>query len=454
MTPQTTHRTARWVPPPTYHHDVSALWLVITALGGAVLGWLACAVLIRRPGRRAEAEGDPGEPLELEVLRRSSTGYLVLDADGRPLLSNERATELGVLRGGMVDPRIAEAAGRVAVSGEPVDVEIRPVPTAAALLAASHMTGQVKSQVLSRPPRPSAVLAVASAMDHGRVLVAAADESAAHRVEDVRRDFFANVSHELKTPVSAMGLLAEATVDAADDPEAVRRFAGKLQTEAVRLGSLVNELIALSRLQGADPLLDLAVVEIDAVIDETVSRVSTAAENNGITITTDGPSGLLIRGDRSLLITAMTNLVDNAINYSPSGTVVSISRVLRDGQVQIAVTDRGIGIAPEFQQRVFERFFRVDPARSRATGGTGLGLAIVKHVAANHGGTAALWSHPGTGSTFTLRLPVIDAPPSRVASLPASPDTPGDAGSADLPTVPSSLSPEQSSTRAAHRGAP
>jgi len=190
------------------------------------------------------------------------------------------------------------------------------------------------------------------------------------------------------------------------------------------------------------------------VIDETVSRVSTAAENNGITITTDGPSGLLIRGDRSLLITAMTNLVDNAINYSPSGTVVSISRVLRDGQVQIAVTDRGIGIAPEFQQRVFERFFRVDPARSRATGGTGLGLAIVKHVAANHGGTAALWSHPGTGSTFTLRLPVIDAPPSRVASLPASPDTPGDAGSADLPTVPSGLSPEQSSTRAAHRGAP
>ena len=181
------------------------------------------------------------------------------------------------------------------------------------------------------------------------------------------------------------------------------------------MGRLVNELIALSRLQGADPLLDMAVVEIDAVIDETVSRVSTAAENSGITITTDSPSGLLVRGDRSLLITALTNLVDNAINYSPSGTVVSISRVLRDDQVQIAVTDRGIGIAAEHQERVFERFFRVDPARSRATGGTGLGLAIVKHVAANHGGTAALWSHPGTGSTFTLRLPVIDAPPSRPA---------------------------------------
>lgn len=426
------------------------------ALGGAVLGWLSCAVLIRRPGRGAEAEGDPGEPLELEVLRLSSTGYLVLDADGRPLLSNERATELGVLRGGMVDPRIAEAAGRVAVSGEPVDVEIRPVPTAAALLAASH----VKTQVTTRPPPPSAVLAVASAMDHGRVLVAAADESAAQRVEDVRRDFFANVSHELKTPVSAMGLLSEAAVDAADDPEAVRRFAGKLQTEAVRLGSLVNELIALSRLQGADPLLDLAVVEIDAVIDETVSRVSTAAENSGITITTDGPSGFLMRGDRSLLITALTNLVDNAINYSPSGTVVSISRVLRDGQVQIAVTDRGIGIAPEFQERVFERFFRIDPARSRATGGSGLGLAIVKHVAANHGGTAALWSHPGTGSTFTLQLPVIDAPPSRAASNPDAPAHQAGGLAADVPpTFPSPNRtadhiPSDKTTEPAHRGAP
>ena len=470
MTAQSARRTARRDRSPTYHHDVPALWFLITALGGAILGWLACAVLIRRPRRIAEPEGDPPEPLEREVLRRSSTGYLVLDGAGRPLLSNERATELGVLRGGIVDPRIADAAGRAAISGEPVDVEIRPVPMTAALLAASH--------VGSPPPPPSAVLAVARALDSGRVLVAAADESAAQRVEDVRRDFFANVSHELKTPVSAMGLLAEATVDAADDPEAVRRFAGKLQSEAVRLGSLVNELIALSRLQGADPLLDMAVVEIDAVIDETVSRVSTAAENGGIIITTDQPSGMLVRGDRSLLITALTNLVDNAINYSPSGTVVSISRVLRDDQVLIAVTDRGIGIAAEHQERVFERFFRVDPARSRATGGTGLGLAIVKHVAANHGGTAALWSHPGTGSTFTLRLPVIDAPPSRPAPDPDAPGRPAPgrpapgrpapgrpAGSATV-VVPKSFptpsrtagqSAEQTpvdTTEPAHRGAP
>jgi len=201
------------------------------------------------------------------------------------------------------------------------------------------------------------------------------------------------------------------TMEAAHDPDSVRRFGGKLQAEAIRLGALVNELIALSRLQGADPLPDLAVVEVDAVIDQTVSRVATSADNAGIAIITDRRSGLLVRGDRSLLVTAMTNLVDNAINYSPSGTQVSISRVLRDDLVQISVTDRGVGIPPEYQERVFERFFRVDPARSRATGGTGLGLAIVKHVAANHGGSAVLWSRPGTGSTFTLRLPVLDPRP-------------------------------------------
>jgi len=194
------------------------------------------------------------------------------------------------------------------------------------------------------------------------------------------------------------------------------------------MGALVNELIALSRLQGADPLPDLAVVEVDGVIDETISRVSTAAENAGITVISDASSALLVRGDRSLLVTALTNLVENAINYSPAGTQVSVSRTLREGEVQIAVTDRGVGIAPEFIERVFERFFRIDPARSRSTGGTGLGLAIVKHVAANHGGSATVWSRPGTGSTFTLQLPGIEsggrdnetaAPPTPAAKLAA-----------------------------------
>lgn len=341
------------------------------------------------------------------MLRRSTTGYLVIDEAGRPLLSNARAIELGVLRGGIVDPEIMDAASRTAVSGEAIDVELHPV-SATASLTASRTS-------------PTAVLAVVRSIADGRILVSATDESAAQRMEAARRDFVANVSHELKTPVAAMGLLAEATVDAADDPVAVTRWASKLQAESVRLGALVNELIALSRLQGADALPDLAVVEVDAVVDETMARVATAAENAGITLTSDEPSGLLVRGDRSLLVTAMTNLVDNAISYSAAGTQVSVTRSSRDDQVQISVTDRGVGIAPEYTERVFERFFRIDPARSRSTGGTGLGLAIVKHVAANHGGTATVWSRPGTGSTFTLRLPVLPSPDPAAAPNPSAP---------------------------------
>ncbi len=359
-----------------------------------MLGWFIYyfADLRGVPQATPSAPAAAPERLEVEVLRWSSTGYLLMDEAGRPLLYNDRATELGVVHGGTVNRDIVATAGRSGVSGESVDVQLRPVSSTASLTARS---------------RPLAVHAVVRSIGDGRILVSATDETAAQRMEAARRDFVANVSHELKTPVAAMGLLAEATVDAADDPEEARRFAGKLQAEAVRMAALVNELIGLSRLQGADPLPDLAVVEVDAVVRETMSRTASAAERAGITVICDQPSGLLVRGDRALLVTALTNLVDNAINYSTAGTQVSISRGLVDGWVQMAVTDRGVGIAPEYTERVFERFFRIDPARSRSTGGTGLGLAIVKHVAANHGGTATVWSRPGTGSTFTLRLPAV-----------------------------------------------
>ena len=203
----------------------------------------------------------------------------------------------------------------------------------------------------------------------------------------------------------ALALLAEAVLDAADDPDEVRRFSTKILHESTRLGTLVSELIALSRLQGAERLPELTTVEVDSVVEEALGRSKIAAESAGIEIALDEPSGLLLDGDRTLLVTALSNLIDNAVSYSPPGSPVSISRRLSGEFVEIAVTDRGIGIEPQHQQRVFERFFRVDPARSRATGGTGLGLAIVKHVAANHGGEVKLWSRPGTGSTFTLRVP-------------------------------------------------
>jgi two-component system sensor histidine kinase SenX3 len=231
------------------------------------------------------------------------------------------------------------------------------------------------------------------------------DQSEHARMEATRRDFVANVSHELKTPVGAMGLLAEAVQASADEPETVRRFADKMVVESNRLANMVGELIELSRLQGAEPLPDLDAVDIDTVVAEAISRYKVAADNADITVSTDAATGYRALGDQQLLVTAVANLISNAIAYSPNGSRVSISRRRRGDDIEIAVTDRGFGIAREDQERVFERFFRVDKARSRATGGTGLGLAIVKHVAANHNGTIRLWSQAGTGSTFTLSIP-------------------------------------------------
>jgi two-component system sensor histidine kinase SenX3 len=202
-----------------------------------------------------------------------------------------------------------------------------------------------------------------------------------------------------------MGVLAEALLASTDDPETVGRFSEMMVTESKRLANMVGELIELSRLQGAEPLPDLDAVDVDTVVAEALSRHKVAADNADIAITTDAPTGYRVYGDQPLLVTAIANLVSNAIAYSPEGSQVSISRRRRADHVEIAITDRGIGIARADQERVFERFFRVDKGRSRATGGTGLGLAIVKHVAANHNGTIRLWSQPGTGSTFTLSIP-------------------------------------------------
>ena len=232
------------------------------------------------------------------------------------------------------------------------------------------------------------------------------DQSEHARMEATRRDFVANVSHELKTPVGAMGVLAEALLASTDDPETVAGSPSMMVTESNRLANMVGELIELSRLQGAEPLPDLDAVDVDSV----VSRGAVALQGGRRQRRHRDHHRRADRltaccGDQALLVTAIANLVSNAIAYSPKGSPVSISRRRRGDNIEIAVTDRGIGIARDDQERVFERFFRVDKARSRATGGTGLGLAIVKHVAANHNGSIRLWSQPGTGSTFTLSIP-------------------------------------------------
>lgn len=373
---------------------MSVVQAALLAVVGGFVGYLVGGVLIPRITSRyvrlqEEKSGlTMSQVLDLIVLA-SESGIAVVDQFHDVVLFNPRAEELGLVRNRLVDERAWVAAQRVLATGgtEEIDLSVRYPQRGRDKIAVRGT-----ARLLSRE-------------DHNFVVLFADDDSEQVRMEATRRDFVANVSHELKTPVGAMGLLAEALLESADDPDSVRHFGERVLGESVRLGKMVTELIALSRLQGAEKLPDLEVVDVDHVVADALQRCTLSAEAAGITVTADHPSGYEVLGDQTLLVTALTNLIQNAIAYSPNGSPVSVSRSIRGDSVAISVTDRGEGIAKDDQERVFERFFRVDKARARATGGTGLGLAIVKHVAANHNGSIELWSKPGTGSTFTLRIP-------------------------------------------------
>jgi two-component system, OmpR family, sensor histidine kinase SenX3 len=240
------------------------------------------------------------------------------------------------------------------------------------------------------------------------ILLLADDRTEITRTEEMRNDFVANVSHELKTPVGAISLLAEALEDAAEDEEAVRRFAKRMHKEASRLSALVQDIIELSRLQGTNVVVKGRPVDLNSVIAEAVDRNKLTAESKDISIVIGGRIAEHIYGDPDLLMTAFRNLIDNAIRYSPEGSKVGVGLRSRDGLAQVSVTDQGPGISPDEPDRIFERFYRIDAARSRQTGGTGLGLSIVKHVVSNHGGEVSVWSQLGQGSTFTVRLPEME----------------------------------------------
>ncbi|MBP6187088.1 MAG: two-component sensor histidine kinase [Rhodoluna sp.] len=252
------------------------------------------------------------------------------------------------------------------------------------------------------------VLARAARMENNNVMLLVEDRTEAKRLEETRRDFVANISHELKTPIGAIGLLAEALQDATDDPAMVTKFAGNLYKESRRLGSLVQEIIQLSRLQSAELSKTGELVDLEGIVHESVERNQVIAEAKNITLDVVAPSGVVVYGDHEMLTMAVKNLIENAILYSDSDSTVGIGLRSVNGIAEIAVTDHGVGIAAEDQERIFERFYRVDPSRSRDTGGTGLGLSIVKHVASNHRGEIKLFSQVGIGSTFTLRLPLAD----------------------------------------------
>jgi two-component system sensor histidine kinase SenX3 len=383
---------------------VDVVAVAAALLVGAAVGVLVAVLLT---GRRAALvptpppAAPPTEPVPSTLARRvlevMGTAAVVLDPADEVVLANPAARHMGVVRAGRVVVDDLRRAARAARR----DGETR------------HIVVDTRGRLGREPIAVSAD--VTPLVDSGYVALLLDDVTETRRLEAVRRDFVANVSHELKTPVGALTLLAEAVQDAADDPEAIRRFAGRMQHEGTRLGRLIAELIELSRLQGAEPLPSPAVVDVDELVTEALDRTRLAAESAGITVVSGGQGRLAVRGNEAQLVTALVNLVDNAVAYSPPGTRVAVGTRRRDGQVEISVSDQGIGIAEGDLARVFERFYRADPARSRATGGTGLGLAIVKHIATNHGGGVSVWSVEGSGSTFTLRLPVagvlVDQPP-------------------------------------------
>jgi two-component system sensor histidine kinase SenX3 len=311
-------------------------------------------------------------------------GVLVIGRDERVVYVNPAGVAMSAVRSGRITSRkLIRLAHEVRASGETAaaDVELpRREPLVAQATATRARLGD-------------------------DVIVVLHDVTDARRVEAVRRDFVANVSHELKTPVGALSLLAEAVVGASDDGEVVRPFAERMVRETARLSRLIQELIDLSRLQGAEPLPPSESVPVGGVVREALDRTRLAADTRGITVEVGGTAELWLRGDERLLATALANLLDNAINYSPAGTKVTVAALANGDEIELSVTDQGIGISADDTERIFERFYRADPARSRATGGTGLGLAIVKHIVTNHGGRVGVWSVEGAGSTFTLYLP-------------------------------------------------
>jgi len=418
----------------------------------------------------------------LDALR---VGVLVLDSEDRPVLANPSAHEMGLLRPGIAGGAtvahtlIRTLAGQARRSGTHREVEL--------------------DMPRGRDVEPLGVHIRAVALEDGHVTVEALDVTESHRLNRVRRDFVANVSHELKTPVGALQLLAEALADAMDDDagtdtQAACRFAERIRHESDRLGRLVTELLELSRLQGGEPVPNPEPVPIDRVVAEVIDRTRTAASAKGFEIGWRGDRGLVGYGSESQFVTALANLVENAIAYSPEAPPVPVAPVPPTGvaasngaagrsateiaadhaanlavngaasvlppagvaapdgadfipaappvsagepailvttaidgnEVLLSVVDHGIGIEAKDLDRIFERFYRADKARSRATGGTGLGLAIVKHIVSNHGGRVEVRSVVGVGSTFTLRLPA--RPPEEAMPLPSSVEVGAGAG--------------------------
>ena len=366
-------------------------WLVLLSVAfGLVVGggFMALFHVAERRGNSAVDVVNPAVPDGVsQVIDALESAGVVLDPSNNVVKASPGALATGLVsQQVLVHSELIDLVNTVRSTGEPI---VQPVQLARGPF------GDASMHFLVRVAR----------LGSRYILLLAEDHSETFRLDEVRRDFIANISHELKTPIGAIALLSEALDPAADDPEQVRRFAKRLHTEAARLTRITQEIIELSRLQAADTLLLAELLDVDHLIASAIDQNHVQAELRGTTLVKGGAKHVHVFGDEALLIMALHNLVGNAIQYSLDNSRVGIGVRVEDGVVEIAVTDQGLGIASEDLDRVFERFFRVDQARSRNTGGTGLGLSIVKHVVENHGGDVRVWSQLGRGSTFTIRLP-------------------------------------------------
>lgn len=371
----------------------TSLLLLAALLLGVFLGAASILLAQRQQKQRdrwAQMEEPAMEAGAADVLALVGRAYVVVDGVDGVVQASSGAYALGLVRGhSILLPEMAQMVSEVRQKGVIMEGEVevrRSAQTQEALIIDFRV----------------------APLGDELIVVLADDRTEIVRAQRVRTDFVANVSHELKTPVGAIGLMAEAIETAADDPQAVLYFSGKLKQESKRLGALVQDVIELSRLQSTDLVLSATLLDLSQVAQEALERSRLVAEDKSIQLTLEGQLDRPVHGDRDLLGTAIHNLIENAIRYSPENTRVQVTLDQLGDQARLEVKDQGPGIPPEDLDRIFERFYRVDPARSRQTGGTGLGLSIVRHILAQHGGQVLVDSQLGEGSSFTLLLPLVD----------------------------------------------
>lgn len=373
---------------------------IVVGLGAALLAALVASLIAYQAGRARERDRSPsvaalfdgvadpdavdGEHRMLAMLGES---VIITDVHGNVIVSNTAAAEHGlVFDGRLTDDGVRGLIASAVEGQEPVHADI-------------ELDGRSQARHIAVTAQPISAC---------RVAVVCADTGYRRSVDRMRRDFVTNVSHELKTPVGAIMLLSETIADAGDDVEMIRHFAGRIGMEAQRLDGLVRRLIELGRMSNPGERPKQTVDARDLVHGAIADTEVTAAARHTDVRMRDGAVDrpLAVCVDATAVHIALKNLVENAINYSHERSDVTVDVTQADGHVRIRVIDHGVGIPQPLQRRIFERFYRVDPARSRLTGGTGLGLSIANHHIRANGGTIEVWSKPGEGSTFTVALPL------------------------------------------------